>query len=774
MYVMMQQMSLQMSSFKTPIGMVNSTYQPLLSMPVAGFVDQPFQPSPTDIRVNVLWFASLIFSLITASFGILIKQWLREYLAVTNPSPQARLRIRHFRYPDLERWKVVEIAAILPLLQQLSLALFFIGLCYFTESVHLSIGRTTLPLVSGWAFCFVMVTILPVFFPRCPYKTTLLKQLLKYIHFRLARLYLQLSKRIHREPLSQPRRKPSSRPHRKPSPRVYRKPPSRLRSAHLGHLDKPDPAVEYIEQHDEQAVLASEAADLAILEEVDAIQSNDELLGTVIFDSLQRIHNLPFEDLVNFVLRVLGHRLSRKDIEFGKPVPFDLRSLSQRGYNAIIDILTHFMVTQDPQVILQDVRHPCVTACSILFSKSRFPLKLSHPGIMFLNTMLKHSSFRDSLAKELVKSWATGHWLNPQENYLSLLAKTYDMLILLNVEVELAMDFFYDAVNAWSRYTSIVILRPRFVLTRQEDYRPVDIKREAWMERERNFSQPGILPRDVFNKISKLMNEAYREPSGLRDEVIKCLLAQEHIMPLLVVVRRLETSAFVLRGRDHDYSSLDLRSVPSEGIKNLAEGLSQLKSMPVEPDFVLRLLCLGTFLVTRRTAMRFTNQWRSLFHILIYLTRKSLSTKVDAANTERGSSIDAMAHYTIKVSRSHPFLMFELSGVVAQCLDYIQLQDSWECSNMDGGSTEEDQRSKLSSEFTSGNSAYPDEFVEMLAVMYYASDKVDADDSKWWRVQKLGVKEKIREAIVAAHDSEREERRYSRSSRSHSPPPSIY
>jgi hypothetical protein len=257
MYVMMQQMSLQMSSFNTPIGMVNSTYQPLMTTPTSGFVDQPFQPSPTDIQVNVLWFASLIFSLITASFGILIKQWLREYLAVTNPSPQARLRIRHFRYPDLERWKVVEIAGALPLLQQLSLALFFIGLCYFTESVHSSIGRTSLPLVAGWAFCFVTVTILPLFFPRCPYKTTLLKQVLKYIHFKLARIYLQLADNL------------------------YINSKGWLRLAYLDYLNEHDPPANYAEKHDEQAVLTSETADLAILAEVDAVQSNDELLTEI-------------------------------------------------------------------------------------------------------------------------------------------------------------------------------------------------------------------------------------------------------------------------------------------------------------------------------------------------------------------------------------------------------------------------------------------------------------------------------------------------------------
>ncbi|KAI0795308.1 hypothetical protein BC629DRAFT_1286934, partial [Irpex lacteus] len=148
--------------------MANPEYRPVALPEV---MSSGFQPSEADVRVNVLWFASLVLSLTTASFSILVKQWLREYLAVKNPSPLARLRLRHYRYPALEQWKVFEIAAFLPLVQQLALSLFFVGLCYFTASVHESVGYTTLPLVTGWAFCFSMITILPVFFPRCPYRT---------------------------------------------------------------------------------------------------------------------------------------------------------------------------------------------------------------------------------------------------------------------------------------------------------------------------------------------------------------------------------------------------------------------------------------------------------------------------------------------------------------------------------------------------------------------------------------------------------------------------
>ncbi len=71
-----------------------------------------FTPAASDIRINILWFASLVISLVTAPFAMLVKQWLREFLAVEVPSPQARLRVRHFREPQLLKWKVYEISAL--------------------------------------------------------------------------------------------------------------------------------------------------------------------------------------------------------------------------------------------------------------------------------------------------------------------------------------------------------------------------------------------------------------------------------------------------------------------------------------------------------------------------------------------------------------------------------------------------------------------------------------------------------------------------------------
>lgn len=102
----LERISSQVSSYIINEGYSNSTISP--------FARPPFEPPATSVLINALWFSSLGLSLATASLGILVKQWLREYLAGDFVSPQARLRARHFRLPGLEVWKVYEIAAVLP------------------------------------------------------------------------------------------------------------------------------------------------------------------------------------------------------------------------------------------------------------------------------------------------------------------------------------------------------------------------------------------------------------------------------------------------------------------------------------------------------------------------------------------------------------------------------------------------------------------------------------------------------------------------------------
>ncbi|KAI0790540.1 hypothetical protein C8Q75DRAFT_806443 [Abortiporus biennis] len=128
------------------------------------------------IHVSSLWFASLVCSLMTASLGILVKQWLREYMAHDHLSPRAYIRVRHRRQQGIVQYRVFEIAAVLPLILQLSLGLFFAGLAYFMLVISPTVGKVVTTLVSLWLALFLSTSLAPAVFARCPYKTPLFKR----------------------------------------------------------------------------------------------------------------------------------------------------------------------------------------------------------------------------------------------------------------------------------------------------------------------------------------------------------------------------------------------------------------------------------------------------------------------------------------------------------------------------------------------------------------------------------------------------------------------
>jgi hypothetical protein len=135
------------------------------------------------IRINVLWFSSLLCSLAVGSFGILVKQWLQEYLSLDSMSAPIRVHDHIERRQALQKWRVFEIAAVLPLVLQIAFLLFFVGMCYFTVSVQKTISFASISLVGGWAFIFLSTVIAPLFWPRCPFRSPWLNTLQNWIGF---------------------------------------------------------------------------------------------------------------------------------------------------------------------------------------------------------------------------------------------------------------------------------------------------------------------------------------------------------------------------------------------------------------------------------------------------------------------------------------------------------------------------------------------------------------------------------------------------------------
>ncbi|KAI0092098.1 hypothetical protein BDY19DRAFT_928326 [Irpex rosettiformis] len=176
--------------------------QQLASTP-SGPVDNPtvgayavplFQPSGSAVRINVLWFASLVFSLIAASLSILVRQWLKHYLSGKYSNPE--------ELEGLKRWRVFDMVALLPVLLHIALILFFIGLGEFLLALDTVVGILVTSLIASWLVLYAMGTITPALLPGCPYITPLTSHGIHSIRRRM----WQLWSRFHQNFTGKPRK----------------------------------------------------------------------------------------------------------------------------------------------------------------------------------------------------------------------------------------------------------------------------------------------------------------------------------------------------------------------------------------------------------------------------------------------------------------------------------------------------------------------------------------------------------------------------------------
>lgn len=373
-------------SYTFNAGFLNAT-APIPDLP-------PFEPPLWAVRVNVLWFASLVFSLAAASLGMLVKQWLREFLAMEYTSPQQRLRARQYREPSLKTWKVYEIAAVLPLLLQIALGLFFVGLCYFTAQVHSNVANTTLPLVCGWVFFFVMTTVAPLASPRCPFKTTLLKDAMRSSRrhsFDLIRECTKVHIVVDESAMSRVLKRCLSNllPYlRAASAAILRTTRSSfggitgalrkllitLDQAQQTRLD-----VLLVRKPEENEVIQKESEDTEMLLAVDSVMPGNTFLPTIL-DAYRSQNLRDVAATSRFVLSLVRNRtLTAIDpAQAQLNVPPDLRALSERDWESLLDTVS--------DIPLEPTNGPvpswAINSLLIVLSESRYNLRQKDVGFL--------------------------------------------------------------------------------------------------------------------------------------------------------------------------------------------------------------------------------------------------------------------------------------------------------------------------------------------------------------------------------------------------------
>jgi hypothetical protein len=135
----------------------------------------PFSPHRYVVVVNSLWILSLVISLSTALLASLLQQWARRYVKLTQSpySPPKRARLRAFFTHGLKRLHFPRAADAVPTLQHLSLFLFFVGLLILMWNTNSTVFRVVVVWVLLSTVVYVVVTLLPIFWPESPYYTPL-------------------------------------------------------------------------------------------------------------------------------------------------------------------------------------------------------------------------------------------------------------------------------------------------------------------------------------------------------------------------------------------------------------------------------------------------------------------------------------------------------------------------------------------------------------------------------------------------------------------------
>lgn len=164
------QISKQLASFSPGANFVNSTFQPPTS-------NSPFQPDVRDVRINTLWVISLTLSLLAAFMTITAQQWIRRVPLPREMSVRDAVRLRQFRHDGLVAWHVPTVIAFLPVVVQISVILFLVGLLLFLQEINDTVATIFAIITGTIVSLFTIASLCPLVWSQCPYKAPLLPTL---------------------------------------------------------------------------------------------------------------------------------------------------------------------------------------------------------------------------------------------------------------------------------------------------------------------------------------------------------------------------------------------------------------------------------------------------------------------------------------------------------------------------------------------------------------------------------------------------------------------
>ncbi|KAI0034888.1 hypothetical protein K488DRAFT_33351, partial [Vararia minispora EC-137] len=132
-----------------------------------------FKPSSSSILINALWFLSLFLSLLCALFATLFRQWARRYAHSTQRRgpPHIRGRLQVYLSKGMQDFRVERVVEWMVTLLHLAVLFFLTGLVIFLFETNLIVAYTVLFLAVLALIAYITLSILPIFYNDCPYRT---------------------------------------------------------------------------------------------------------------------------------------------------------------------------------------------------------------------------------------------------------------------------------------------------------------------------------------------------------------------------------------------------------------------------------------------------------------------------------------------------------------------------------------------------------------------------------------------------------------------------
>jgi len=165
----------QHSTILSQISVQLSSIAPQVSIPSTPPPPFPvFNPSASDVRVNIFWFMSLAFSLLAALLSILIQQWVRDYMHVFQRygDPLKSARLRQYLYKGCEGWYMPTVAEAVPGFLHISLFLFFAGLGNSLLNINIKVALSTIVPIGFSSLLYIFTTFAPIINPQSPYQNS--------------------------------------------------------------------------------------------------------------------------------------------------------------------------------------------------------------------------------------------------------------------------------------------------------------------------------------------------------------------------------------------------------------------------------------------------------------------------------------------------------------------------------------------------------------------------------------------------------------------------